>query len=258
MNWPRINAEAPAKVVRTNCSRCHNGAGYIAGYAHVLNGVCFRCGGTGTDPVYRDWGFPAEWTDDECAAWNERREARNARARERAEERRREAAEKVWLDNVARFPALNVAAERIREGLYTGGFVFDVADKARRYELSDKAGAALTDAVERIVREDAVRAEAAAAKAERARPVEVGNGLEIEAKVISTKLKYNAYGETLKMLVEVDGGAYRLWGTVPRALDVTAGDMVRFVANVEVSDDDENFGFFSRPRKAEKLEVADA
>ena len=28
------------------CSKC-SGKGYIPGYAHVMNGVCFKCGGTG-------------------------------------------------------------------------------------------------------------------------------------------------------------------------------------------------------------------
>lgn len=32
------------------CSRC-NGAGHFNCYRHVANGVCFRCGGNGRDPM---------------------------------------------------------------------------------------------------------------------------------------------------------------------------------------------------------------
>lgn len=74
----------------------------------------------------------------------------------------------------------------------------------------------------------------------------------ITGAVKSTKVVENDYGSTLKMLVLDDRG-FKVWGTMPRALDVSKGDRVAFNANVEASQDDETFGFFKRPTKPEQL-----
>lgn len=87
-------------------------------------------------------------------------------------------------------------------------------------------------------------------------PVVEGPGQTLEGIVLSTKVVTSVYGDSLKMLVlvEAENGAYKLWGTVPQSISgVEKGTKVRFTANVEVSLDDESFGFFSRPRKAEAL-----
>ena len=60
------------------------------------------------------------------------------------------------------------------------------------------------------------------------------------------------------MLVEFDDGN-RVWGTVPKALFTgetsgPEGRRVVFTAKVERSGDDEHFGFFSRPSKAQFLD----
>jgi hypothetical protein len=56
----------------------------------------------------------------------------------------------------------------------------------------------------------------------------------------------------MKMLVVTDTG-WKVWGTMPAALDVDRGARVRFTATVKPSDDDPHFGFFSRPTKAQVL-----
>ena len=80
-----------------------------------------------------------------------------------------------------------------------------------------------------------------------AKPVIVGKGIVITGIVLAQKWQESHYGDTLKMLVKDDRG-FKVYGTVPSALDCERGDKVVFTANVEASKDDETFGFFKRPR----------
>lgn len=103
-------------------------------------------------------------------------------------------------------------------------------------------------------------------------PVKVGR-YEIYGTIVSLKFKENEFGPVLKMLVRVVGW-YKVWGTCPDALSdaIWAQSQrdkhfeggiiewvrmhpvrVRFTATVTQSDDDESFGFFKRPTKAEVL-----
>lgn len=83
-------------------------------------------------------------------------------------------------------------------------------------------------------------------------PVVCGKGVTVEGEVLSTKTVDGDYGVTFKMLV-LDARGFKVWSTIPAAIDVERGDVVRFVANVDVSRDDPCFGFASRPRRAEVL-----
>ncbi len=50
---------ATTSEIKATCTRC-NGAGSIARYAHVADGVCFRCGSAPVarpDPVLSGWGL---------------------------------------------------------------------------------------------------------------------------------------------------------------------------------------------------------
>lgn len=59
--------------------------------------------------------------------------------------------------------------------------------------------------------------------------------------------------EPARMTVKLDSGE-RFWGTLPKAIEgVKKGERVAFTASVEYSNDDPNFGFFSRPAKARVL-----
>lgn len=93
-------------------------------------------------------------------------------------------------------------------------------------------------------------AERAARRAE-AEPVPVTDDrVEITARIIKLDLHVNDYGSREVMTVEHEDG-WRLWGTQPRDLyGASEGDVVRFTARVEPSDDDPKFGFFKRPTKA--------
>lgn len=82
----------------------------------------------------------------------------------------------------------------------------------------------------------------------------------LTGRVLSTKFVENAYGGAIKMLLLTEQNE-KVWGTAPTALleqRVVRGDLVRFTASVERSKDDAKFGFFSRPRKAEMVETAEA
>jgi hypothetical protein len=134
-------------------------------------------------------------------------------------------------------------------------FIVDVLRKGRRNgNLSDRQVEAIVESNNRDIEFAAKRAEEAA-NALPTMSVPEGNGLVVEGKVLTTKWQESDYGDTLKMLVEVtlDGHTFKVWGSVPRAIDPQNGDVIRFTANFERSRDDQSFGFFKRPRKAEVL-----
>lgn len=147
----------------------------------------------------------------------------------------------------------------------TNPFIVDVLGKGRKYgNLSDKQLAAIVKAFERDsqrVVEQAQRALVPTA------PCPVGNRLTITGRLVSRKWKQTDFGSVEKCLVVVDTGAgeYKVWGSVPKGLygdertgvgRAEVGNLVTFVANVTRSDNDEAFGFYSRPTKAQVLDVA--
>ena len=84
----------------------------------------------------------------------------------------------------------------------------------------------------------------------------------ITGEVISAKWKSSQYGDSFKMLVKDERG-FKVWGTVPtKIMDSVVGDgnpitgddmkgvKVTFTATVTASDDDAQFGFYSRPTQA--------
>lgn len=93
-----------------------------------------------------------------------------------------------------------------------------------------------------------------------AAPLEKGRRL-IEGVVLNTQIRDARFGESLKMLIK-DRDGNKLWGTVPKNLiqeaeqerTVLTGCRVRFVATVKPTRD--HFGFFSRPKQSEIVEVA--
>ena len=74
----------------------------------------------------------------------------------------------------------------------------------------------------------------------------------IEGTVKSIAEKANDFGIRWVFTVEDDRG-FRVWGTIPKSIDPSIGDRVRFTAKVERSSDDETFGFIKRPTKPEIL-----
>lgn len=122
-------------------------------------------------------------------------------------------------------------------------------------------------AVRKIMADRKERAEKhnAEREAERAAAADCPEGrIALTGVIVSTDLRENAFGSTWKMLFKSDDG-FKLWGTVPSALfnwfdedwrnrvggDQMPGKRVSFTAAVTPSSEDEKFGFFKRPTKAE-------
>jgi hypothetical protein len=145
---------------------------------------------------------------------------------------------------------------------YEIGTLIDIARKAERYgsvsegqlrfvaKLLDR----LTAAEERLA---ARRREAAEATA---RGVTLPRGrVTVIGEIVKVATQSNDFGTRLVMTVKADAG-YRVWGTLPAALDPGQGSLdelrgrrVEFTATLEPSDDDPLFGFIKRPAKARYL-----
>ena len=128
--------------------------------------------------------------------------------------------------------------------------VCDIVSKLVRYgSISDKQVSFIGKLLKQIADAPAIAA-ARAAEAEAAAPVPTGR-MTVTGEVLTVKEMDTAFGYTVKMLVRAEPG-YKLWGTVPSAIadDIKRGDTVTFTATLKPSDDDEKFGFFSRPSKA--------
>ena len=180
-----------------------------------------------------------------------RRDAARAIARANELAKQREAAEKFAATDRG-----SIVVAHLRKNDWNK-FYADLLAKLERF-------GALTDgqmaAVERNIDKDNQRATEREARVVREaamdkNPCPTGRGT-ITGEVISRKWKDTPFGDQLKMLVLDDRG-FKVWGSVPGRLSgddgVQRGDRITFVAEVTQSDDDELFGFFKRPTKAEIL-----
>jgi hypothetical protein len=81
----------------------------------------------------------------------------------------------------------------------------------------------------------------------------------IRGRVLTVKHQESAFNVDgiYKMLVQ-HGDGWKVWGSVPSALNVGRGDVVEFKGTVERSKDDPKFGFFKRPACASVVEAAPA
>lgn len=263
--------EAGAKatdLVREKCRRCV-GHGNI-GYGHVNSthyqtgaqiGSCFDCLGRGTTTV-RVSSIKARL----------RREAKRAdeAAKAQAEADAKVAARQAWdaahPDEVALIAEL---ADTVREQ----GLAFDL--------LNSKVNIPTDAQIAKLHEIKAQREEREAAR----RPVITGKAIQIEGEVVSVKVHETYFGHrtqyTTKIVVRDDRG-FKVWGTLPSELaaelhlafldakeaegyskydfgpdcwlESVKGRRIRFTANIEASDRDDSFdfGFFKRPRKAER------
>ena len=137
----------------------------------------------------------------------------------------------------------------------TNSFVQDVM---RRFDRKGEITERQLDAVLKVLKRDAERAERQAQwdkEAESAADAPTGK-VTITGEIISTKWQDSAYGSTHKMIVKSDDG-WKLWVTVPssvydpsdQSLPIT-GKRVTLTATVTPSNDDPKFAFGKRPSKA--------
>jgi hypothetical protein len=190
------------------------------------------------------WLYPQHWSDRQCEAWEAARGTRSSSVRPQPQPqpqpqppaRRRGGDSETLTANIAACPA--VATVLDNPSVFPA-FARDIAEKARRWTLSERQAAALTRCVE-----DASRPKRAAPSGR----------VQIEGRILKLKVgdRNSGYGygglgaRSLKALVECDG--YRLYGTVPSAIagSVAVGDTLRIEATVTPKED--GFGFWSRPR----------
>lgn len=150
-------------------------------------------------------------------------------------------------DFLAGFPGLGELLNDLPDDAHY--ILIDLCHKLNRYgDLSEKQVALAFKLRDQAIEQAKRKAEWQAAK-------EAGDKLEagkqtLTGTIVSTKWKENQYGGSLKMLVQLDSGS-KVWGTCPAKVDsrFAEGTTITFSATVEVSDDDEYFGFFKRPTK---------
>jgi hypothetical protein len=228
----------------------HGGSCYVCG-AHAIYTATFHHRPTN---VYIRTGL-------DCA---EHMEHVNADAFRRAVHDRREAYRGIHKAKETLFAKFDFTAANRIWGLFNAPdrtafkyeeiTIADIVARLVRYgSISDNALAYLTKLLTKI--DERATTEAARA-AERAAALPVPTGKQtIRGKVLSTKLVDGAFGTVLKMLVQHADG-WKVYGTVPAAISDVKGKTVEFTATVTASNDDNKFGFFSRPTKARILEEA--
>jgi len=153
-------------------------------------------------------------------------------------------------------------APKYKESSREEQVVQDIVSKVVKYgnAPSEKAKAYLAKLLDLIERAPEIAAEKAAAKAlemANANPVPMVAGrVLVKGEVLSVKAQESFYGIQHKMLVKSDEG-FKLWGSCPAAIldEVSKGSVVEFNAKIQRSDNDEYFGFFSRPSKAKVLKA---
>lgn len=131
-------------------------------------------------------------------------------------------------------------------------------DLARKFERTPY----LTPKQVDLARAIAMQSKREAEEVGKLRPVPITDErVTVEGIIISTKT-VESYGQTnVKMLVRVEheGQFYKIWGTAPESFWFNSegfarelpGCRVRFNARLKASGKDPNFGFFTRPTKAE-------
>lgn len=175
--------------------------------------------------------------------------------------RDREAAKRKTLkervENGLKFADQLDAMPELAEAINTDHHIIeDIRAKGFQYgSISDRQAWL----IEKIAKEEAEKVPAEEAPEPGTVPV-TDERVTFTGKIVSIKEKVDHYaygGYVLKMLVECnDGeGPYRVYGSLPKACrNADRGDIVQFGAKVQRSDDDESFGFFSRPTKAKVIE----
>lgn len=224
------------------CTRC-GGSGIVRPW-----GVCFRCGGPGREPNgERVYAYPVSWTDEQVEAHVQGRKDKAAAARDR-KAAKQAAAREAFLATNSELATL--FAEWSADRPAFGSFVNDVLWKLDHYgSISERQVEVVLQAAAKDRQWAADKAAQKAADEAAAKPVPTGT-VQIEGEVLTTQWRETEWGSSLKVLVKGDG--WKVWGSAPSALHgLDKGDVIRFTASVEASNDDPTFGFFKRPRKAE-------
>jgi hypothetical protein len=259
------------------CHRC-GGKGYIHGFEHIDNGVCFACGGA----RYARRGVRL-YTKEKLDALNKVQAAKHA-----AQQAERDS---KFAERVARadrnFPGFAIAAgcayifdenldverfetygddDRYADVDYASDrrwlavfraihTAMSIVAKGWDYDYSERQANALRSIIADICdKVAAIAADVDFKDAQREAGVKVEAGRqEIRGKVVGFKFVrgfgYNSPDVCKVIIKDTEGRGY--YGTLPSAIsDAEKGDWVCLTGTVEPSDDDPLFGFFKRPAKA--------
>lgn len=159
----------------------------------------------------------------------------------------------LWID-------LGAERHNGRNPLWEEYTITDIVGKLVKYgNISDAQVGFLRTLAAKIADRPKVRADREIQKARRAEEhanaevVPEGRNV-IRGTVLSVKYDQGPFEQT-KVLVQDDRG-FKVYGTKPAALHgEIKGKHVEFTAKLERSKDDDKFGFFSRPTKAQVLEA---
>lgn len=261
--FPRRNDITKPKLfpVARKCVRC-GGTGIYSQF----HGTCYRCGGLGQDPKdERVRHFPADWSNEQCQAHEDKLEAKRVARAEKKHNARQErfarqceaipalATLRKWQDAS---PVWDADRGEMTDGDETwfmvGTVASDIMFKAFDYDLSEKQIAVLEREVAQVTERTAKKAEREAqwaAEAEAAEDAPEGR-VTITGRVIKTFVKETQYGTQYKIMVKLDTGA-RIYMSSPKSVPFETGITITGTVTVERSEDDSKFGFGKRPSKFE-------
>lgn len=249
----RPNATDEDATVTIDCYDC-SGKGYIRGYEHVDNGICYRCNGTGDRKTFT----VRELREKAVRKYRDRQYALH--------QKQKAAAPKIaWREENADL----IARAEIVEGHKDFQIINEII--WNRWVPSVKQVELVRTIIERHEGWAARKLEEDLTKADCPTGATVVTG-----NIIAYRLVNSEYGEAVKITVEDETG-FRVYGTLPSNLmdalydewlitldedantldygpevylEAAKGRKITFTATLAPSDDDPKFGFYSRPRKA--------
>lgn len=233
MTFTRQNIDKPAKTASVECIRCD-------GSGRFCHGTCFRCNGGQTDPKAKTWAFPATWTDEQCQAHIDARNARNERAREKSRLARLAASVAKKADEDA------AKAMECPSRLHMSDLAASGDSKAHQTLASIMAGNRLSEAQMafclRLTQDILDREIHGAPEMTLGRQV-------IEATIVKHDSKVTQFGVREVVTLKTSNGAI-LWGTCPKQwFHADPGQTVKMTATIEQGWAPGCFKF-SRPSKA--------
>lgn len=154
--------------------------------------------------------------------------------------------------------AWDLFANQVDKPQWEENTIVDIVGKLVKYgSASEKQFNFIGNLLDKIEKRAEI-AEARAAETAAASPVPVTDErMLVEGTVLTVKGQDTDFGYVVKCLVQHESG-YKVWGTVPNPIfdDVEPGAVISFMAKVEVSKDDEKFGFYKRPTKPQVIKAA--
>lgn len=232
-------------TVAEECYNC-SGTGVYQAYSRIEYNVtdaqgneatlgCFKCHGAGSSRIKVS-----------SIRARVRREAKSQAENEYRNEIEEQARRHLANKNAEAIKAFTDKHPDVVNGLDSlGSFGASLKEQLnRRGTLSDAQVSAAKQSIERQARRDVEKANR--------QPVVEGRG-RVTGKIVSTKWSDGPYGRTQKMTVMDDRG-FKVYGTVPKDSDLSSGMRISLVGTVKASDNDNTFGFFSRPANVEILE----